>query len=320
MRAIVLVAPGRLEMREAPTPNPPQGHVRIRTAACGVCATDLAMIDGNPRVKPPAILGHEWAGTVDAVGPGVDGGLVGQRCVAENVLARGGEVGFEHPGGYGEFFVTEAANVQVLPATFPLVAAALNEPLAVCVRAMRRLGETGEGDALVLGDGPVGLLMLVLLKRAGVKKVVVAGGRKGRLRLARQLGAREAMDYHQGGKTTRYGYRFCTVVEASGSAKGMHSAMNMVCRGGKVLVIGDYGQARADFPWNRLLHGELQLIGSNASAGAWPEAVRLATEPGFPLGRLVSACLPAERFAEAIDMVRSRRADVVKVVMQWPDG
>jgi 2-desacetyl-2-hydroxyethyl bacteriochlorophyllide A dehydrogenase len=317
MRAIVLTAPGRLEMREAPTPPPRAGEVRIRTAACGVCATDLVMIDGNPRVRPPAILGHEWSGVVDAVGPGVETALVGRRCVAENVLVGGGEVGFEHPGGYGEFLVTAAANVQVLPDDFDPAAAALIEPLAVCVRAMGRLGEMGEGDALVLGDGPIGLLVLVLLRRAGVKHVVLAGGREGRLKLARQLGAREALNYHKQGEISRRTYRFSTVVEASGSAKGMRTALNVVGLGGKVLVIGDYGEARADFPWNLLLHRELQLIGSNASAGAWPEAVRLATDLGFPLARLVSARFPAERFAEAIDLVHSRRGDIVKVIMEW---
>jgi len=317
MRAIVLTAPGRIEMREVPTPKPPKGRVRIRTAACGVCATDLVMIEGNPRVKYPAILGHEWSGVVDAVGPGVDAALVGRRCVAENVLADGGEVGFEHPGGYGEFLVTAAANVQALPSDFDPAAAALIEPLAVCVRAMRRLGEIEEGDALVLGDGPIGLLMLVLLKRAGVKKVVLAGGRVGRLKLARHLGAREALNYHKRGETSRQSCCFSTAVEASGSAKGMRTAMNVVVPGGKVLVIGDYGDARADFPWNLLLHHELQIIGSNASAGAWPEAVRLATNAALPLAQLVSARFPAERFAEAIDLVRRRRGDIVKVVMEW---
>lgn len=317
MRAIVLIAPGRLEMHEVPTPPPRAGEVRIRTAACGMCVTDLAMIDGNPRVRPPAILGHEWSGVVDAVGPGAEAALVGRRCVAQNVLADGGEVGFEHPGGYGEFLVTAAANVQVLPDDFDPATAALVEPLAVCVRAMGRMGEMREGDALVLGDGPIGLLMLVLLRRAGVKHVVLAGGREGRLKLARQLGAREALNYHKQGETSRRTYRFSTAVEASGSAKGVRTALNVVGLGGKVLVIGDYGEARADFPWNLLLHRELHIIGSNASEDAWPEAVRLATDPGFPLARLISARLPAARFGEAIDLVRSRRGDVVKVIMEW---
>lgn len=95
--------------------------------------------------------------------------------------------------------------------------------------------------------------------------------------------------------------------------------MEVAPHGGKILVLGDYGASRAGFPWNQLLHRELELIGSNASAGAWPEAVRLAVTGAVPLARLVSRRLPAAAFAEALEMTRSSR-DVVKVVMQWTGG
>ena len=79
-------------------------------------------------------------------------------------------------------------------------------------------------------------------------------------------------------------------------------------------MIGDYAAGRADFPWNRILLGELELIGSNASAGAWPEAVRLAN--ALPLERLISRRLPASAYAEALELVRNSR-DLVKVVLEW---
>jgi len=317
VKAIVLAAPGRIEMRDVPRPEPGAGQVLIRTAACGICATDLVMIDGNPRVKCPAILGHEWSGVVEAAGKGAPRRLVGKPCVAENVLADGGEVGFEHPGGYGQFFVTEAAGVNTLPDGFDMAVATLIEPLAVCVRALNNLGESNQGDALILGDGPIGLLMLVLLKHVGAPRVLLAGGRPGRLKLARQLGACEALNYHVQGEVSRRAYEWGVVVEASGSLKGMTTALNVAGQCAKILVLGDYGDARADFAWNDLLHRELMLTGSNASADAWPEAVRLATDPAFPLRRLVSVRLPAERFAEGIDLVHSRAGDVVKVVLEW---
>jgi threonine dehydrogenase-like Zn-dependent dehydrogenase len=109
---------------------------------------------------------------------------------------------------------------------------------------------------------------------------------------------------------------FPAVVEASGSAAAMAAALDVVARGGRILVIGDYGRAKAAFAWNTLLHREITLVGSNASAGAWPAAVRIATDKGFPLGRLVSRQFPAKRFAEAFELVRNSR-DVVKVVLRW---
>ncbi len=130
MRAIVNTGPIRLELLEVPQPQPGFGQVLIRTSACGICATDLLMIAGWDRTGFPSIPGHEWAGMVDSVGEGVDRSLIGVRCVGENVLSGGGEVGFEHPGGYGQFFVTEAKNIYPLPADFPLATAAMMEPLA----------------------------------------------------------------------------------------------------------------------------------------------------------------------------------------------
>ena len=341
MKAIVNSAPGELTWQDWPLPQPGPGQARIRTGACAICATDLHMIAGWNRTGYPAIPGHEWAGTVDAVGAGVDPGLVGRRCVAENVLSDGGEVGFEHPGGYGEYLVTEAHRIQVLPPGYPLWAAALIEPLAVTVRAARRLrlpgmGQAseagqrlGEGSALVLGDGPIGLLMVALLRRAGIEQVVLAGGRAARLALGRKWGASETLSYHEMGEDLVSGIRqgwdrpFAYIVEASGSAVAMCASLELVAACGRILVVGDYGGARADFPWGRLLLQQLELIGSNASAGAWEEAVRLAVTGQVPLSDLATHRYSAERFGEAMAVVRSRRQDVVKVVLEWqpdPDG
>lgn len=323
MKAIVNTAAGQLQMREVPQPQPGPGEVRIRTAACGICATDLEMIDGDPRTAYPSILGHEWSGVVDAVGEGVDAALVGKRCVAENVLDDGGEVGFEHAGGYGELFVTEAKRLRILPDGFPPAVAALIEPLAVCVRAFRRLDPHEKSGAIVLGDGPVGLIMVMLLRRAGVEGICLIGGRDGRLALGRELGAAATLNYHQvegdpaTGVCRAAGGPAPSVLEVSGSPDAMQAALRCVRDEGKVLVLGDYGRARADFAWNDLLHRQIHLVGSNASAGAWDEAVRLAVEQEVPLGRLVTHRLPAARFAEGMALVRSRRGDVVKVVLQW---
>jgi threonine dehydrogenase-like Zn-dependent dehydrogenase len=356
MKAIVNTAPGKVQWQDRPMPEPGPGQVRIRTAACGVCVTDLAMIAGWQRTGFPAIPGHEWSGMVDCVGPGVDRALLGRHCVAENVLSDGGEVGFEHPGGYGQYFLTEANNVYPLPVDFPLAVAALIEPLAVCVHASRRLRLEDRRSALVLGDGPIGLLMLLLirtdaetsvafrsakergfrgakgdnptdidsriLKAMKVEHVALLGGRAARLSLAKDLAPCAVLNYHEAGPNVPKailalpGAPFPTVIEASGSAAAMQAAMEVAPHGGKIVVMGDYGVSRAGFPWNQLLHRELELIGSNASAGAWPEAVRLALTGAVPLARLASRRLPAAAFAEALEMTRNSR-DVVKVVMEW---
>lgn len=323
MKAIVNTAPGRLELLELPLPEPGPGEIRIRTLACGVCATDLQMIAGWARTGFPAIPGHEWCGVIDAAGPGVTPTLVGQRCVAENVLGDGGEVGFEHPGGYGQFFITLARNVHLLPDDYSPSAGALVEPLAVCVRALRRLALRDRRAALVLGDGPIGLMLTGLLAREGVEFIGLVGGRPARLGLAQELGAQQVFNYRaaEGELATAleraFGQRFPTVIEASGAAPAMAAALRLVKKSGQVLVVGDYGAARAGFAWNELLHGEWTLVGSNASADAWPEAVRLARD-AFPLERLVTHRVPAAQFEAAMATARFCR-DAIKVVMVWEE-
>jgi len=312
-------------MRNVPTPSPGPGEVRIRTAACAICATDLAMIAGWERTGFPSIPGHEWSGRVDAVGREVSEDLLGRLCVGENVLADGGEVGFEHPGGYAEFFVTLADRLHLLPADFPAVTAALIEPLAVGVRGLRRLGDDRlVPPVLVLGDGPIGLIMLLLLtQRETSRPVTLVGGRRARLELAREFGAAHVFDYRRMGHSLsqsllhRAGAKFPTVVEASGAVSAARAAFDSAAKGGRILILGDYGTGRADFRWTDLLQREIELVGSNASAGAWPDAVRLALGGGLPLGRLVSHVLPAERFADGVRMLRAGQEDVVKVVLTW---
>lgn len=322
MKAIVNTGPNRLEMLEMPLPEPGAGQVRVRTGAVGICATDLEMVAGWERTGFPAIPGHEWSGTVDAVGEGVDGALVGTRCVAENVLSDGGEVGFEHSGGYAEYFLTEAANVYPLPADFPFEDAALIEPLAVSVRGRKRLGENALGPVLVLGDGPIGLILTMLFAREG-KEVATVGGRDHRLALAGEFGSVDALNYHDFGKDmasevrARTGLEFPTVVEASGSGAAMDASLDVVARGGKVLVIGDYGGAHASFRWNHLLWREIELVGSNASAEAWPEAVRLATEENLPIDRLISHVFGASDYELGYQAMRERTSGVTKVVLRW---
>ena len=318
MRALVNTAPGCLELQEWPLPEPGPGMLRVRTAFCGICATDLEMIVGWQRTGFPSVPGHEWSGVVDAVGAGVNAGLVGTHCVAENILSTGKEVGFEAPGGYGEFLLAEAANIYPLPGDFPLHLGALVEPLAVCVHALQRLRIEDYRRALVFGDGPIGLLMLLLLQRAGVEQVALVGGRPFRLELARELGAAPVMDFRDLEAVQRLNQTgYPNIVEASGSEQAMHTAFTLAPQGGHVLVMGDYSAAAAHFAWNDLLHREIELIGSNASAGGWAQAVHLAVEGDLPLERIATHRFPVQRYREAFSLARDGTAPALRILLDW---
>ena len=234
--------------------------------------------------------------------------------------------------------------------------AALIEPLGVCLHARRRLGADAAGPTLILGDGPIGLIMLLLLMLepdGPGGDVTLVGGRAQRLALAQELGARRVVNYHDfdpAARKTRpvrpsrpaeigeaqslplnaepedafaaaliaaQGGRFRTVIEASGSAQAMATAMAAAAHGGRILVLGDYEDARADYRWTRLLHWDLALIGSGGGGPETAAAVALAASGELPLARLVSHRLPATRFAEGIALTRERDSGAVKVVLEW---
>ncbi len=325
MKAIVNTAPGRLRLMEQPVPHPDPGWVRIRTCCVGVCSTDLKMIAGWSRTGFPAIPGHEWSGVVDAAGPGVNPALVGRLCVADNVIA-GGEVGFEYPGAYAEYFLVRAENLYPLPDNFPADKAALIEPLAVCVHALDSQHLDKDEPALIFGDGPIGLLLLALLHQRGVKTIWLVGGLPNRLAAARSLGASETIDYHTllsagiAGRSTLLPGSFPVIFEASGSPDSIKWAFDLASHGGRILILGDYEDARASFLWNDLLHREIHISGSNASAGAWLTAVRIALDGGLPLENLITHRLPYTRYAEAVRLTGQQKDQCIKVFLDWTSG
>jgi (R,R)-butanediol dehydrogenase/meso-butanediol dehydrogenase/diacetyl reductase len=283
----------------------------------------MEMIAGWERTQFPVICGHEWAGIVDKAGEGVDESLIGHKCVAENVLTDGGEVGFEHPGGYAEYFITESKNIQLLPDDFSLSTAALIEPLAVSVRGIRRLGNRLTEPILIFGDGPIGLIMIMLLKKEGARQIIVVGGRENRLKLAKELGATQTFNYHDinddicSATRQKLKHGFGTIIEASGSDRAFHTAVELANVDCGILIVSDYKGGVARFKLNAIIHKELRIIGSNASQGAWTEAVRLAVEGQLPLDKLISHRLPAEQFAEGIMLMRGREQNAIKVVLEW---
>lgn len=322
MKAIVMTAPQQLELREQPMPEPGPGQVRVRTAACGICATDLEMIGGDDRVTYPTILGHEWSGWIDAVGPGGDEGLIGQQCVAENVLSDGGEVGFEHPGGCGEYLITEASRLQILDPQLPPELATLIEPIAVCVRGLRRLRANRKLPTLIFGDGPIGLICLMLLRHMGAKAVDMVGGRHVRMELAKDLGARKTWSWPDLGAAPVQALRehvadkYPLMIEASGNPEALNAAIELAPRQGRILLLGGYNHRKTPCQWGLVQTREIELVGSNASADAWSEATQLAVRRALPLERLVTHRIGAANYHEALRRIRQDES-VVKTVLMW---
>jgi len=343
MKAIRIQRPGVLAVEDLPTPEPGPGQVRMRTLCCGVCATDLEMIAGWERTPYPAIPGHEWCGVVDAVGRDLSARLLGRRCVGDNILpcqtcsachlghpancTRPREVGFELPGGYAEYFLTNADKLRFLPEGLPSAVATLAEPLAVVMRGLGRLHNALEGTpALVFGDGPIGLLAVLALRSRGADPLVLVGGRERRLEQGRAFGAMATLYYKSAGdqladilrSVSPEGYPLG--VEATGRSAAFELLFAMMGKNAELLVLGDYRAASAAIRLNHLLLNEIRVVGSNTGTGGWDAAVPLLGEYSEALGEMITHEFAAQDFESALAAARSKSGDLIKAVLRWGQG
>ena len=209
MLAVVCTTPGGpLEVAERPDPTPGPGEVVLQVDACGICGSDLHNVDVLP--QEGFTMGHEYCGTVVAVGPEVDGVRDGDRAAALSLASCGacaecltGRIrkcfaarmyGVELPGAYAEYVKVQARDLVALPAGIDAGLGALVEPLAVARHTVERADVRPGEDVLVLGGGPVGLAVLLWLEQFGAHRVVVSDPMATRRDQALRFGADAGID------------------------------------------------------------------------------------------------------------------------------
>ena len=322
MRAVRILQPGKVEVGEVPDPRPGPGDLLVRVDACGVCGTDLHIADGEFAPTPyPIVPGHEFAGTVVALGPGVDAGaatgvgagarvavdpsLFCGRCAAcragrGNLCAHWNAIGDTVDGAFAELVAVPAANAYLLPERMSLEDGALVEPLSCAVHGARRLAvEPGE-SVLVVGAGTMGLLLAQLLERAGAHVTAVDRVPE-KLRLAERYGVHatasslEELD----------GRRFDAAVDVTGAPAAIEAALEAVGRGGRFLVFGVApAEARVPFSPFRVYNDEITILGSMAVLHSFGRALDLIAAGDVRTDGLVSHRLPLEGYEQALETVR----------------
>ena len=340
MRALVLRGPHRMALEAVPRPVPRADQVLVRIRYSGCCATDFDLIDGTmpDQAKYPIILGHEWSGEV-AEAPPEYAHLTGKAVVAENLVTCGAcvaclggrpnlcrrmdELGFSLDGAHAEYLVTRARGVRVLPPGVSLRAAALAEPLGVALYGTKR-ARVGLGDrVLVLGAGSIGLLTLQACRVAGAVEVWSADLRPERLALASHLGATGTIDLGEenlGAALVRVGLEPDVVMECSGSPAAFAGAIKAVRPGGRIGVVGYYGDDLAEIRPSDIMMRDLEVLGSVCPTGTWDAAVALIATGRVDTEALVTHTLPLERFAEAYEIARRDRGGAVKVMLEVGAG
>ncbi|WP_055713981.1 zinc-dependent alcohol dehydrogenase family protein [Streptomyces torulosus] len=319
MKAAVIESVGKAVVTEVPDPAPGPRDVVVRVAACGLCGTDLHILQGEFAPELPIVPGHEFAGEVVAVGGGVTELAAGDRVAVDpslychecrycrtghnNLCERWAAIGVTTAGGAAEYAVAPVANCVKLPDHVRTQDAALVEPLSCAVRGYDVLRSRLGAHVLIYGSGTMGLMMLELAKRTGAASVDVVDVNPARLETARRLGVSGAaanpdeLERPQG---------WDLVVDATGNAAAIQDGLDRVAKAGTFLQFGvaDYATRVTIDPY-RIYNQEITITGSMAVLHSFERAAELFANGVLDPDVFISDRMPLDRYPEALDQFAS---------------
>ena len=331
MQAAQIIAPGKARLVEVETPAPGPGQVLIEVAAAGVCGTDLHIYRGEYEGTYPIIPGHEFSGTVVAVGESVkryrpndrvtvDPNIPCNHCPAcqrnePNQCYELAAIGVTRDGAFARYVLAPESNVFFI-GSLSFAAAALVEPLACVVWGLKRVQVQPGDSVLIFGAGPMGCLMLQAARRAGATTVVVTDVVPWRLERAAELGVTEAVlaDGRQEKQLRAFaplGYDI--VADATGCPEVLEQAFTYVRPRGKIWVFGvcPPGVQATFVPYDNF-RKDLSIIGSFAVCRTFQASIALIQSGEVRVEPLISHRLPLARFREGLELAE-RAPDRMKV-------
>ena len=329
MRALVITKPRYAEVREVPRPVLRPSEILVRVRACGICGTDVHIYRGEYLAAYPVVPGHEFAGEVVEVGQLVTRFKPGGRVAVEpnlncgrcrycirgesNFCERWQAIGVTLPGGMAEFVaVPESAAFNI--ADIPFSAAAFMEPLSCVLHGISKLNLKFGERVLIVGAGPIGLMLAQCAQNSGVA-VVVADRVEPRLEFAEKLLACETASTAGGfGDVEKMaGGGYDAVIDATGVPDVMEKLIGFTWRGGRILLFGvapKNATMRLD-PFE-MFRKELCIISSYTSVRNSEQALALIQSGRIRVTELISHTLTLDEFARAVELLKSS-AHVMKI-------
>ena len=334
MKAVVIKEPGKISLEQVEIPKPEAGFVRIKIKAAAICATDLEVLDGNIPANYPLTPGHEWSGIVDAVGSEQDKHWLGKRVIGSSDVVcltcdacRSGnwryckdfeEIGFRRNGAYAEYAIMPAYGLCELPENVSFEEGALCEPLGVALGTLEKADAKFGQTCLIIGAGSIGLCMLAAAKAMGMKDIVVCATTKGRLDIAKKLGAAHVIatkeenllevmkSIHPGGTDV--------VVDCTGIEECIQASLKLAKKGGVVALAG-YGRGKVMSIRVDDIHiNNLKVVGAGNNWNKHKTAVTLMKDGFVNLKPCVSEKIKLEDYERGLTMARKRPEGFVKAI------
>jgi threonine dehydrogenase-like Zn-dependent dehydrogenase len=341
MKALRIHGPLDMRMEEVPVPPVGPDQVLVRTAAVGICATDVELYDGRmPYIRQgltrlPLTPGHEWSGIVERAGAQVQNVRPGEAVVGDISLGCGqclsclrgayhlcerrtelGVIGED--GAFAQFVRTRARHVYPVPEGLSLEEAAFAEPAATCLNGLRRTG-VGPGDrAAVFGDGVIGFLTAQMCRCMGASDVVLIAPSADQRAVAEGLGLTlldsSKVDVQAEVPRILRG-RPEVVSECTGNPEALNEAIHLAAPGGRLNVLSITGVPAVAADVDYLVTRDVTLVGSIASPNAFAPALRLLASGALRVRPLISRIFPFRDALEAFTFVRLRREPRIKVLV-----
>ncbi len=338
--------PGMVELRDVPEPVAGPGTVLIEVRAAAICGWDIEMWQhamANP-VTVPVIQGHEFCGTVAALGPGVDGWVPGERVACETSAqvcgtcfwCRQGEYqicparkgyGYGVDGAFARYVVARPAILHRIPENVSFEEASLTEPFCVAHHALADRIAIQPGDhAVIIGPGPIGLICLQMARLLGATQTALIGlsTDSARLDLAAQMGWADQIiraDQEEAGAAVMAwtGGRGADIVaDCAGNAAALATALASVRRGGQIVKIG-WGPKPINQSLDDLLRKSATLAGTFGHRHAnWEAVLGFFAERRLNPGALITSVMPLRQWHDAF--TRIHQCQAVKIVLTPEKG
>jgi len=344
MKAIRYHGPGDIRVEETPVPPCGQDEIRVKVDACAVCGTDLkAWRVGNPRIKAPQVMGHEFTGLVETMGAKARGFALGDRVVMATSVSCGrcaycrkgwpnlcldlSPMGFSYPGGMAEYVTIPIralaqGHVVKVPDHVKCEHAALAEPVSCTVNAAGNCHIASGDTVLVMGAGPMGIMNACTARRFGAERIIMTEVNPTRLAQARDFGFEVLVDPTQedlvqivNDETRGLGVNVAIV--AAPAAAPQEQAVTLVRKRGTVCLFASLPVEKRQISLDsRAIHyGELRVVGTSDSTPAdVAQAVGYLAEGTLPADRLVSHVLALDAVSEAFELMQSGEA--LRVVLK----
>ncbi len=344
MMAANLHAPGDLRVELVPMPVIESHEVLVKVSCCGICGSDVPRVNTSGTYHFPTIPGHEFAGTATAVGASAHGVREGDRvaviplipCRICRMCERGyyaqcasyDFLGSRSDGGFAQYVRVPASNTVQVPARVPDEAAAMLEPAATTLHAVRNLGVSWGDTVVVFGLGAIGNLTAQWARAFGASRVFAVDVVDGKVDIARRCGLPDATtttgeDLAAMVDAETGGYGVDAVFDASGSPAALDDAIKLLRPFGRLGLIGRPGRpvSLSDPAFERILRYQLTIAGNwsfeftSFPHHAWRESAKAMDQGQLVVEPLITHRYPLERIAEGVRLMAEKRPDIGKIVI-----